>query len=307
MQSFRSRLVILLLRLRQFLKFRFKIRIIDWDTSIPELREEIEKSADIWGKLPRNFQLRIIDIDGLNAEWMIPEKAEEQKVILYFHGGGLVVGSARSHRTIVAKFVKESNIGALTFDYRLAPENPFPAGLNDSIKAYKYLLEEGYNSDDIAFMGDSGGGNLALATLLFLKQQKIPLPAAVVTLSPWTDLNNSGDSWTSNAKKDNLCWRDAQNVFSQYYAGEHNLDDPLVSPLKGDLKGLPPLLIFAGENELMRDDAVRFAEKAEKAGVDVTLRIGKGLFHCYPACSPLFPEAKYACQEIAQFIRNKSG
>ncbi|MFC1887979.1 alpha/beta hydrolase [Candidatus Cloacimonadota bacterium] len=304
MQSLRSKFVILMLRLRQFLKFRFKIRIIDWDTSIPDLRIEIEKSADVWGKLPRNLHVKIVDIDGLNAEWLVPETAEMQKVILYFHGGGLVVGSARSHRAIVAKFVQESKISALTIDYALAPEKPYPEGLKDCIKAYEFLLTEGYEPENIAFMGDSGGGNLVLASLLYLKKEEMPLPAAAVTLSPWTDLHNNGDSWISNAQKDNLCWRDAQNVFSRYYAGDHDLDDPLISPLKGDLQGLPPLLIFAGENELMRDDAVRFAEKAENSGVDVTLQIGKGLFHCYPACSPLFPEAKSACKEIGLFLKN---
>jgi acetyl esterase/lipase len=305
MPSFRSKLVIRTLRLRQFLKLRFKVRIIDWDTSIPKLRKEIEKGADLWGKLPKHFQLKIVDIKGLNAEWMITEDSDKDKVILYFHGGGLVVGSARSHRVIVSKFVKGSNIGALTFDYSLAPENPFPAALEDALKAYKFLLDKNYKPEHIVFMGDSGGGNLVLATLLYLKKENMPLPAAAVTLSPWTDLNNRGESWTSNAKRDNLCWQDAQNVFSKYYAGDHDLDDPLISPLKGDLKGLPPLLIFAGEYELMRDDAVNFAEKAEKAGVDVTLRIGKGLFHCYPACSPLFPEAIAAHAEICDFIKNK--
>lgn len=155
-------------------------------------------------------------------------------------------------------------------------------------------------------MGDSGGGNLCLAALLALKQKRLPLPAATVALSPWTDLNNTGDSWISNAQKDNLCWPNAQNVFSKYYAGEHDLNNPLISPLKGDLKGLPPLLIFAGENELMRDDAVSFAEKAEKAGVEVTLHIGRGLFHCYPVCAPLFPEAVAAHKEICQFIKDKT-
>lgn len=305
MQSFRSRLVILLLKFRNFLKFRFRIRIADWDTSIPELREEIEKIACILGKLPRNFQLKIIDIDGLNAEWMIPENAKEQKVILYFHGGSLVVGSARSHRSIVAKFVKGTNIRALTIDYSLAPENPFPAGLNDSVKAYKYLLGEGYRPQSIVFMGDSAGGNLVLAALLFLKQEKISLPAAAVTLSPWTDLNNSGESWNSNAEKDYLCCHDAQNVFSTYYANDHDLGDPLISPINGDLQGLPPLLIYTGDYELMRDDSIRFAVKAKKAGVNVTLRIGAGMFHCYPVCAPLFPEAVAAHKEICDFITEK--
>jgi epsilon-lactone hydrolase len=304
MPSFRSRLVIFAFKLRQFLKLRFKVKIIDWDTSIPELRDQVEKGANFFGKIPKNFHLEIHDINGLNAEWIIPEYSDKKSVILYFHGGGLVVGSASSHRVIVSKFVKESGISALVIDYALAPEHPFPAAIEDSLKAYEFLRSYGVKSENIAFMGDSGGGNICLASLLALKEKQLPLPAAAVVLSPWTDLNNTGDSWTSNAKKDNLCWRDAQNVFSKYYAGDHDLCNPLISPLYGDLEGLPPLLMFAGEHELMRDDAVRFAEKAAKAGVDVKLRIGKGLFHCYPACAPLFPEATKALKEIGEFLKH---
>ena len=238
---------------------------------------------------------------------MMPPETLKDKAILYFHGGGLVIGSVKAHRAIVAKFVKGSGVGALVFDYALAPEHPYPEGLNDSVAAYRYLLDEGIKPSRIVFMGDSGGGNLVLATLLSLKEQGIPLPAAAVTLSAWTDLTNRSESFKTNEHADTLCWKEAQTVFSEYYTGSSNPELPLISPLYGDLKGLPPLLMYAGSDELMRDDSTRFAEKAADAGVDVTLKIGDGLFHCYPACAPLFPEANTALYEISAFIRKPTG
>lgn len=304
MPSLRSRLFIFALKHRHLLSFQRKRRTtVDWNTSVLQLREEVEKGAGFLGKLPANFDLSPITIEGISGEWMLPPQATKNKVILYFHGGGLVIGSVKAHRGIVAKFVKGSGIGALAFDYGLAPERPFPEGLNDSVTVYRYLLAEGVKPANIVLMGDSGGGNLCLATLLVLKEKGFPLPSAAVVLSPWTDLKNSGESFETNAKVDTLTWRDAQIVFSKYYAGDNDPGLPWISPLYGDLKGLPPLLIYVGGDELMRDDSIRFAAKAKDAGVDVTLRVGEGMFHCYPACAPLFPEATQAMDEICTFIR----
>lgn len=306
MPSLRSRLFVFVLKYRHLLRFQFKrTRSVDSETSIPKLREEVERGAAFFGKLPPGFTLTPVRIGNLAAEWMRPVGAPPKKALLYFHGGGLVVGSIAAHRGIVAKFVTESGVGALVFDYRLAPEHPFPAALEDCVAAYRYLLAEGISPAQIVFAGDSGGGNLVFATLLALKEQQLPLPAAAVALSPWTDLTNSGASWESNAEVDTLCWKEAQSIFAQYYAGENDPTNPLISPLFGDLQGLPPLLIFAGSDELMRDDSTRLAEKARRAGVEVTLRVGEGLFHCYPACAPLFPEATEAMAEIGGFIKKK--
>lgn len=304
MPSLRSRIFIFILKYRHLLRLQLKrTSFVDWSTSIPRLREEVERGAGVFGKLPPGFKLEPVSLGSLSAEWMLPPDAPRDRAILYFHGGGLVVGSVRAHRSIVAKFVKGSGIPALVFDYALAPEHPFPEGLNDSVSAYNYLLAQGIKPSNIVFAGDSGGGNLVFSALLSLKEKGIPLPGAAIALSPWTDLKNSGESWSTNAEHDNLCWRDAQTVFAEYYAGDNDPAMPLISPLYGDLSGLPPLLIYAGSDELMRDDSTRFAARAKAAGVDTTLRIGKGLFHCYPACSPLFPEAKQAMNEICVFIK----
>lgn len=308
MPSIRSRIFAFSLAHRHLLQGRLShTPSLEEATSLPKLRAQVEKGADFLGKPPKEFTLEPVQIGELNAEWMLPPGAGKDPVILYFHGGGLVLGSIRAHRGIVAKFVKGSGISALVIDYALAPERPYPQGLNDGVAAYRYLLEQKISPQHIVFMGDSGGGNLCLATLLAIKQHGLPQPAGGVTLSAWTDLTNSGESWLSNAKNDTLCWKDAQTVFGQMYTGDNDPREPLISPLFGDLEGLPPLLMYAGGHETMRDDSIRFAKKAQQAGVEVTLHIGEGLFHCYPACAPMFPEATQALAEICSFARRVTG
>lgn len=304
MSSFKSRLFIFLLRHRNMFKFQFKNRPeITWDTSIPDLRARTEKAGRMFGKLPENMRIEEAKIGEMYAEWMVPGGAARDKAILYFHGGGYVIGSPQGHRPHVAKVVQGSGIPALVIDYRLAPENPFPAALDDALAGYCWLLEQKIAPEHIVFMGDSAGGGLCLAALLAIRQQDLPLPGGAVALSPWTDLTCSGESLKSNEKVDPLTWRESWTIFSKYYVGEHDAADPLVSPLFGDLAGLPPLLLFVGNDELLRDDAVRYAEKAKAAGVDVTLRVGEGMFHCYPVCAPMFPEATEAMQELTRFIQ----
>jgi acetyl esterase/lipase len=303
MPSLRSRLFVFALKYRHLLRFQLKRRsLVTWSTSIPRLRKETEKGAGFFGKLPAQLRLSPVMINGISAEWIQPAQTGTDKVILYFHGGGYAIGSCKAHRGIVAKFVQGTGIGALVFDYRLAPEHPYPAALDDSVTAYRWLLSQGLSSFRIAFVGDSAGGGLCLATLLALKDQGIPLPAAAAAMSPWTDLKNTGESWVTNAELDTLCWKDAQIVFSKYYVGDSDPGLPWISPLYGDLRGLPPILLHVGGDELLLSDSTRFAQKAEEASVDVTLRVGKGLFHCFPVCSPLFPEARQAMDEICAFV-----
>jgi len=306
MASFRARLFTFALRNRHLLQGRLKpTATITWQTSIPDLRQETERGSGLMGKLPEGFQVSPLEMDGLAGLWVSPSAdAPKDRAILYFHGGGYVIGSAQGHTAITAKFVLASGVPALLFNYGLAPEHPYPAALEDALKAYRHLLAQGIPAARIVFMGDSAGGGLCLATLLAARDQGLPLPAGAVALSPWTDLKNTGASYETNAKVDSLTWRESQVVFSKYYAGENDASQPYISPLYGDLRGLPPLLIYVGGDELLRDDSTRFAEKAEQAGVAVTLHVGPGLFHCYPACAPAFPEATQALGEIGEFIRN---
>jgi len=307
MPSFRSRLVRFLIKHRHLLRLQFKPTTIDWNTSIADLRQLVEKSAGMFGKLPPQIEVSPARLDGLEAEWIRPAQARQDGAILYFHGGGYVVGSCPAHRSIVAKFVKDSGVGALLFGYRLAPEHPFPAALEDALTAYEWLLAQDISSSRIAFVGDSAGGGLCLATLLALRDKGIPLPAAAVALSPWTDLTCSGESYQSKVKVDPATWPGSWTVFSRYYAQDNDPGLPWISPLYGDLQGLPPLLIHVGSDEVLLDDSVRFAEKAKDAGVEVTLKVGEGMFHCFPVCAPLFPEAKQAMDEICKFIKTHIG
>jgi acetyl esterase/lipase len=230
----------------------------------------------------------------------------DQPVIFYTHGGGYVSGSCSDHRGFVAKFVQGSGVGALLYEYRLAPEHPFPAALEDTLTAYRWLLSQSVSPSRIIIVGESAGGGLCLATLLALRDHGIPLPAAAVALSPWTDLRLTGESNRTRAKV-SIDPVGMSMVCSQYYAGDEDPGLPYISPLYGDLHGLPPLLIYVGNDEMGRDDSTRFAEKAKAAGVDVTLRVGEGMVHCYPLFAPLFPEATQAMQEICAFIKGKTG
>lgn len=304
MNSLRSRFYIFLLKQRHWFRLKLRREIIDWDTSIPELRQRVENSAGRFGKLPPGIEVSPVEIEGLSAEWIRPAQARDDRAILYFHGGGYVMGSSRSHRVIVGKFVAGSGIGALVFDYRLAPEHPFPAALDDSLAAYAWLLSQGYSPSRIAFAGDSAGGGLCLATLLAVRDAGLHLPAAAVALSPWTDLGCTGNSYR---RKDPLAAEGSWLVFGKYYVGDNDPALPLISPLYGELAGLPPLLIYAGENESMLDDSAQFAGKARASGVNVRLQIGKGMVHCYPVLSPLFPEAREAMEDICSFLRTCIG
>ncbi len=306
MQSLQSRLLIFAIENSHLLPFMPKRTTrVDWNTSIPDLRQEVDLSSSRMGKLPAGIEVSGVQIGTLSAEWVIPSQTPRDKAILYFHGGGYVTGSSRAHRSIVAKFVVGSGVGALVMDYRLAPEHTYPAALDDALAAYGWLLEQGISPSRIVFVGDSAGAGLCLAALLAVRDQGIPLPAAAVALSPWTDLKNTDESKMTNYKRDKICWRGSQEVFSKYYAGDHDPALPYISPLFGDLAGLPPMRLYVGGHELMLDEVVQYAEKAKAAGVDVKLTIGEGLFHCYPAVAPLFPEATQAMDEICAFIRQR--
>lgn len=301
MQSLRSRFYLFLLKHRHWLRLQRRPRAIDGATSIPALRQRADASASRFGTVPSDVQVRPVTIGDRPAEWIVPPQADRQRVMLYFHGGGYVMGSCRSHRSVVSKVARECRVAALNFDYRLAPEHPFPGALNDALAVYAWLRGEGHAPASIVFVGDSAGGGLCLATLLALRDLALPLPAAAVVLSPWTDLTCSGASYR---RRDPLAPDGSWQTFSRYYAGDRDPAEPLISPLHGNLRGLPPLQIFVGEHESMLDDSVQFAQKAAAADVDVRLHVGRGMMHCYPLFAPGFPEASNALREIGAFVRD---
>ena len=292
---------------RHLLRGRLQKEVIDFNTSVAAIRRESDKLTNSrLFKMPAGVEVSPVSLDGLAGAWILPAQAAKDKAILYFHGGGYVLGSIKMHQSIVAKFVLGSGIPALLFDYRLAPEHPFPAALEDALRAYRWLLAQGVSPARIVFAGDSAGGGLVLATFLAARDQGLPLPAGAVALSPWTDLKCTGESYQT---KTDVCVspKGMCTVFSQYYVGDHDPGLPEISPLYGDLHGLPPLFITVGEYEVLLDDSTRFAAKAKEAGVDVTLKVEPGMFHCYPLCAPFFPEAKQAMAEICEFIKRHIG
>lgn len=302
MTSLQSQLIYIAMKNRHLLEFRLKPETWDFTTSVQGFRERCERGAKRMAKLPQGIQVQPLTVAGMPAEWLIPDGAPADKKILYTHGGGYISGSLSDHRAIVAKMAKACGVSILLFEYRLAPEHPYPAALEDALAAYTWLLDQGTVPQDIMVVGESAGGGLCLALLITLKERGLALPAGGVAISPVTDQTLSGESQRTNAR---VCLSPPgmAEVCAAYYAGDQDRSTPGMSPLFGDLAGLPPLLIYVGGYETLLDDSTRFAAKAQQAGVDVTLRVGEKMIHCYPLLAPAFPEATAAIGEICQYIR----
>jgi epsilon-lactone hydrolase len=302
MPSFKSKFFNFIMRNRHIFQGRIRKERFDFNTSIEAFREQCEKGANKHSKLPDGIKVKEENIEGIKSEWIIPDGANLDKTILYVHGGGYVSGSCNDHRGFVSKFTKSCGFTSLVYEYRLAPENPFPAALEDSIKVYQWLLHKGYEPKNIVIAGESAGGGLSLAILLALKEHNLPLPAASVAISPWTDLTCSSDSF-STKNKVSVAPENSWIVFSKYYAGNNSANLPLISPLFGDLTSLPPIFINSGVEDELFEDGEKFYKKAKESGVDITFRAGVGMVHCYPLLAPMFEEATQALGEICEFVR----
>ena len=213
-------------------------------------------------------------------------------------------GSCLTHRGHVSKFVMGTGRKALLFDYRLAPEHPFPAALDDCVTAYLYLLEEGYSPKNIVICGESAGGTLTLSTLKALRDNGIPLPKAAVSISPVTDLSCQAESFKTNAKHD-IAPMNSWSVWTAYYIGNTDYNNAYLSPQFGDLSNLPHIYLCIGTHEIHLDDTIAFAKKAEEQGTPITLKKWENMVHAFPLLSPMFPEAKEAMDDICRFIQQK--
>jgi acetyl esterase/lipase len=311
MPSLKSRLVIFGVQHSHLFKGRLKRDVITRSTSTAQLRKEFEEGAKKFGSIPPDVVVSTVSIpglpEGLSAEWIHPAASANSpstadKAIFYTHGGGYVTGNCADHRMHVAKFVRAAGVGALLYDYRLAPEHPFPAAMQDTLTAYRWLLSQNVLPENIIIVGESAGGGLCLASLLAIRDEGLPLPAAGVALSPWTDLKCTGDSYRTNARRD-ISTLGSWDVWGSYYVGTNDPGHPWISPLYGDLHGLPPMLIEVGDREILLDDSRRFAEKAKSAGLDITLHVWEGMVHCFPLFAPLFPEATQAWEETIAYIK----
>ena len=303
MQSIRSRIIIGLIKHRHLFRMKFKPDVVDAGFSVADFRKDVAR-ATARMKMPKGVHTQQQKIGAMEAEWIIPEKATEGGVLLYIHGGGFISGACRTHRAIVAKFASGCQLPSLAFDYRLAPEHPFPAALDDCIAAYGWLLKTGYHPHEIIVGGESAGGTLTLSLLLALKEQNIAFPKAAFSISPVTDLRCQAPSFEYNAGND-IAPINASSVWTAYYIGNNDPTLPLLSPQMGDYRGLPPLHICVGTHEIHYDDCANLARKAREHGVDVTFSEWPKMVHAFPVLSPLFPEAKRAMNEICGFARQQ--
>lgn len=269
--------------------------------------QDLEKhrhSQDQVGALLGNSKertVRSVKISEMEGEWVSVNRAHMKKyVILYCHGGGYSTGSSLYARTLTTKLAESTSMDVLCFDYRLAPENPYPAATEDAMKAWDYLMLLGYGARDVIVAGDSAGGNLALSLVLKLKQQERLLPRGLVLLSPWTDLTSSGKTHATRAEVDPVLDADYLERMIGNYVKEQELEDPLISPLFGDFTGFPPTYIQVGDNEILLSDATRLHKKMIQANVSAKIDIFKGMWHVFQM-SP-FKTAYEAMEKNAEFI-----
>jgi monoterpene epsilon-lactone hydrolase len=241
-----------------------------------------------------------VSADGVPCEWVFPQNSLKDQVLLYLHGGGFVFGLTPLHLQMGAYLAKKLEMRVLMVDYRLAPDHPFPAALDDCVCAYRWLLQGDIQAQNIVVAGDSAGGNLTLTMLMKLRDSGYSLPAAAACLSPVTDLTTHAK--LSKGFKDPLLPPKAVRFYSQSYVGDHDAHDPLISPVFGNLRGLPPLLVHAGEDEFLRDDAVRITDLARSVDVDVRLEIYPRMWHVWQLYLTL-PQAIQSLEDIAHFLK----
>ena len=258
------------------------------------------------GLRPRGLCTRAETIGGVGCEWVWSRTSEHSAPItLYFHGGGYVAGSPASHYGVAKLLSQASASRVLVVDYRLAPEHAYPAQLDDALAVYRALLERGIVAADLALAGDSAGGNLGLALLLQLRALRLPLPVAFVSYSPWTDLTHSGASIARNAALDDAIPVAMLDPLATMYAGAHDRRDPLISPLFGDLAGLPPLHLHVARDEVLLDDTLRLVARARAAGVAVEHRVWERVPHAFPVFAEMLPEGRAAVEESGEFLRRR--
>ena len=280
---------------------RFKSKA-NW-RNISNVRYGFEQIGRKFDKVNKACRYDSFQIERMKAEWIIPaHNADDTRVLLYFHGGGYAAGSISTHRAQVSQMVMHSGIKTLLIEYRLAPEHKYPAPIEDAVLAYDWLLSKGYLPERIAFGGDSAGGGLTVATLLYLRDNNKPLPKCAICLSPWLDLTLSGESQVTKEQAEPMLVKEAFPLWVNNYLADADPRSPYASPLFADLQGLPPIYIQVGTDELLLDDSTRFAQKAKEAGVAVTIDIYEGYFHVFQAFFRVLKKAREANKKLAAYL-----
>lgn len=273
------------------------------DVSIEETRVALDQLGQSF-PLPEGVSISSVVAEGINAEWVRASDAGAEAVILYLHGGGYTIGSLASHRHLCAALSRASGASVLALDYRLAPENAFPAAVEDAVTAFHWLLNQGTKAAHIVIAGDSAGGGLTVATLLALRDEGADLPAGGVCISPWVDLTNSSESFTRVA--DPMLKKAELDLMAQAYVQGQDLKAPLASPLFADLQGLPPLLIQVGTEEHLYDDSINLEARAREAGVNATLEVWDEMIHIWHYFYPMLREGRDAIVRIGEFVKART-
>ena len=277
--------------------------VADPNLSIANLRSMFDE----WSQPalePENVCYRSDRVGGVDAIWALPAGADTNRAIVYTHGGGFAVGSADSHRKLAGHLAKALNVTAVLLHYRRAPENPFPAQIEDAVAAYKALIEKGFDTKKISTAGDSAGGNLAIASVLKMRDLRLPLPGSVIAFSPWLDMALRGATLETNSTTDALVGRGIlEAMVGMFLGGKTDPLNPLANPLENDFKDFPPLYINAGDAETLLSDSESLYAKAKAAGVNTILSVVPGMQHVFPALAGRAPEADEEMQRIARWYR----
>lgn len=250
---------------------------------------------------PRGSHIETLQIAGVPAALIDVRESRPDYTVLFLHGGAYTIGSFRNYGHFTWRIARAARARVLAIDYRLSPEHPFPAALEDATDAYRWLLKRGSRSERLMIMGDSAGGGLTLALMLKLRDERAPLPAGAVAMSPWTDLAVTGASVHSNAVRDPMVVASEVPRFAEMYLGDTDPRNPYASPLYANPSGLPPTLIQAGEDEVLVDDSIRMAQKMKDAGCEVELQVWAGMPHVFQLLVPVMPEANAAIEHIRAF------
>lgn len=274
----------------------------------PDMSTELLRIIfDDWQRVtgePEDVTYRDTEIGGVPGILVIPQGSDPRQVLVLLHGGGFALGSSRSHRKLAGHLAKAAGTTAFVADFRLAPEHKFPAAIEDGVAVVRALREAGHRVEDVNLVGDSAGGNLAIATVLKLRELGEPLPAQVLTMSPWLDMENTGSTIETNDATDFLIAREGlQANIDRYIEGVASPTDPLANPLYADLTGFPRLYITAADTESLFDDSVRLHERAKAAGVDVTFSVGEGMQHVFPFLAGRHPRADEEIARMAEWYR----
>ena len=291
------------LRMRLVMRTLRKNKARPREISVAAYRQGLENVLESLPNVATGVSFKSEQIEHVPAEWIKNPDAEDDAVVLYFHGGGFIAGSVDISRFFAAQFAQRIKTPFLLFEYGLAPEKPFPEAINDAISVYQWLVDvKGIAPNRIAFFGESAGGGLVFATLVKLRERGLELPATAVCLSPWLDLTLTGESMITKAEKDPILSLEEMEFLVQQYVGNNNPENPLISPLYADLKGLPPIFIQVGTSEMILDDSLRIAKKAEEAGVDVTLDVWEDMPHVFSLFFQFTPESRDAIDRVCEYL-----